>query len=59
MVKNLFFKSDKSPKNVQIKKDIITHFISSGNDTISELSKILDLSVPTITKFIAELMEQV
>ncbi len=58
MVKNLFFKSDKSPKNIQIKKDIITHFISSGNDTIAELSKILDLSVPTITKFIAELMEQ-
>lgn len=58
MVKNLFFKSDKSPKNIQIKKDIITHFISAGNDTISELSKILDLSVPTITKFITELMEQ-
>lgn len=58
MVKNLFFKSNKSPKNIQIKKDIITHFISSGNDTIAELSKILDLSVPTITKFIAELMEQ-
>ncbi len=58
MVKNLFFKSDKSPKNIQIKKDIITHFISTGNDTISELSKILDLSVPTITKFITELMEQ-
>src|SRR5690554_2359091 len=58
MVKNLFFKSDKSPKNIQIKKDIITHFISTGNDTISELSKVLDLSVPTITKFITELMDQ-
>lgn len=58
MVKNLFFKSDRSPKNVQIKKDIITHFISNGNDTISELSKVLDLSVPTVTKFITELMEQ-
>src|SRR5690554_6125049 len=58
MVKNLFFKSDKSPKNIQIKKDIITHFISTSNDTISELSKVLDLSVPTITKFITELMDQ-
>ena len=58
MVKNLFIKSNKSPKNIQIKKDIITHFISSGNDTIAELSKILDLSVPTITKFITELMDQ-
>src|SRR5690554_3276095 len=58
MVKNLFFRSDKSPKNVQIKKDILTHFISNGNDTISELSKVLDLSVPTVTKFITELIDQ-
>lgn len=58
MVKNLFFRSDKSPKNVQIKKDILTHFMSNGNDTISEVSKVLDLSVPTITKFITELIEQ-
>jgi predicted NBD/HSP70 family sugar kinase len=58
MVKNLFFRSDKSPKNVQIKKDILTHFMSNGNDTISEVSKVLDLSVPTITKFITELMDQ-
>src|SRR5690554_7561902 len=58
MVKNLFFRRDKSPKNVQIKKDILTHFMSNGNDTISEVSKVLDLSVPTITKFITELMDQ-
>lgn len=58
MVKNLFFKSDKSPKNVQIKKDIISHFIRSGNDTIAELARELDLSVPTVTKFIAELTDQ-
>ncbi|MBK5195590.1 MAG: ROK family transcriptional regulator [Proteiniphilum sp.] len=58
MVKNHFFKSDKSPKNIQIKKDIISHFIDSGNDTIAELGKELDLSVPTVTKFIGELMDQ-
>lgn len=58
MVKNHFFKSDKSPKNIQIKKDIISHFINSGNDTIAELSKELDLSVPTVTKFISELTDQ-
>ena len=58
MIKNLFFTSDKNPKNVQIKKDILSHFMSYGNDTISELSKLLDLSVPTITKFITELIEQ-
>ncbi len=58
MVKNLFFKSDKSPKNIQIKKDIISHFINTGNDTIAELARELDLSVPTVTKFIGELIDQ-
>src|SRR5690606_1316288 len=58
MVKNLFIKSDKSPKNIQIKKDIISHFIETGNDTIAELAKEFDLSVPTVTKFIGELMDQ-
>ena len=58
MVKNFFLKNDKSPKNIQIKKDVINHFISTGNDTIAELSRELDMSVPTVTKFIVELKEQ-
>ncbi len=58
MVKNFFLKNEKSPKNIQIKKDIINHFISTGNDTIAELSRELDLSVPTVTKFITELKGQ-
>lgn len=58
MVKNFFFTNEKSPKNIQIKKDIINHFMSIGNDTIAELSKALDLSVPTVTKLIGELTDQ-
>ncbi len=58
MTKNFFLSTDKNAKSVQIKKDIISHFVSSGNDTIAELSKELDLSVPTVTKFIGELTEQ-
>lgn len=58
MVKNSFLSNEKSPKNIQIKKDIISHFINNGNDTIAELSKELDLSVPTVTKFISELSDQ-
>ncbi|HHU25620.1 MAG TPA: ROK family transcriptional regulator, partial [Bacteroidales bacterium] len=58
MVKKLFLKTDKSPKNIQIKKEIINHFITTGNDTIAELARELELSVPTITKFITELKEQ-
>lgn len=58
MTKNFFLSQDKSPKNIQIKKDIINHFISNGNDTIAELAKELDISVPTVTKFISELTDQ-
>lgn len=58
MVRNVFFSNEKSSKNIQIKKDIINHFMSIGNDTIAELAKTLDLSVPTITKLIGELTDQ-
>lgn len=58
MEKSFFFSSDKSPKNIQIKKDIINHFVNNGNDTIAELAKALDLSVPTVTKLIAELSDR-
>ncbi|HHW80427.1 MAG TPA: ROK family transcriptional regulator [Bacteroidales bacterium] len=58
MTKSFFLKYDKNAKNVQIKKNIINYFINEGNNTITELSKELDLSIPTITKFINELQEQ-
>ncbi len=58
MTKSFFLNSDKNVKNVQIKKNIINYFINEGNNTITELSKELDLSIPTITKFINELVEQ-
>lgn len=56
MIKDLLFKNDKNLKNIQINKDIINHFITKGNNTISELAKVFDFSIPTISKFIAELM---
>lgn len=58
MTKNFFLKIDKNAKNVQIKKNIINFFINEGNNTITELSKELDLSIPTVTKFINELSDQ-
>lgn len=44
-------------KNALIKKRIIKHYIYNGNSTITELSKAMDLSIPTVTKFIAEMYE--
>lgn len=58
MNKRFFLNIDKNSKNIEIKKNIINHFINEGNSTITELSKELDLSIPTITKFINELSEQ-
>ncbi|MDR1624363.1 MAG: ROK family protein [Tannerellaceae bacterium] len=44
-------------KNALVKKRIITHYIYNGTSTITDLSKELDLSVPTVTKFIGEMCE--
>lgn len=36
-------------------RKVITHYIYNGTSTITELAKELDLSVPTVTKFIDEM----
>lgn len=45
-------------KSAILKKKIITHYIYNGSSTITDLSKELDLSVPTVTKFISEMCEE-
>lgn len=42
-------------KQAMVKKNIITHYIYNGTSTITDLSKEMDLSVPTVTKFIDEM----
>ena len=44
-------------KNAQVKKRIITYYIYSGSSTIPDLAKELNLSIPTVTKFIGEMCE--
>lgn len=45
-------------KNALQKKRIITHYIYNGSSTITDLAKEMDLSVPTVTKFITEMCEE-
>ncbi|WP_300700275.1 ROK family transcriptional regulator [Bacteroides sp.] len=45
-------------KGALLKKRIIAHYIYNGSSTITDLSKELDLSVPTVTKFISEMCEE-
>ena len=44
-------------KSALVKKRIITYYIYNGSSTITDLSKELDLSIPTVTKFISEMCE--
>ncbi len=46
----------KGVKSALIKRRIISHFIYVGCTTITELSKAIGLSVPTVTKFVDEML---
>lgn len=57
MKQHLLKEIELGSKNALLKKRIIKHYIYNGSSTITDLSKELDLSVPTITKFISEMYE--
>lgn len=57
MKQHLLKEIELGSKNALFKKRIITHYIYNGSSTITDLSKELDLSVPTVTKFISEMCE--
>lgn len=57
MTQQLLKEIERGSKNSLIKKRIIQHYIHNGNSTITDIAKELDLSVPTITKFIGEMYE--
>ena len=52
-----FLFHDSRYKSVTLKKHLIQHLILAGNSPISDIAKELVLSIPTVTKFISELME--
>ena len=53
MKQHLLKEIEAGTKNALLKKKIITHYIYNGSSTITDLAKELDLSVPTVTKFIS------
>lgn len=57
MKQHLLKEIELGSKNALMKKRIITHYIYNGSSTITDLSRELDLSVPTVTKFISEMCE--
>lgn len=58
MSQQLLQEIEKGSKSAQTKKRIITHYIYSGSSTLTDLSKELDLSVPTVTKFVMEMCDE-
>lgn len=48
---------EKGTKSSLIKKKIINYYIQQGPSTITALSKVLDLSIPTVTKLIGEMCD--
>lgn len=58
MTHNLRKEIEQGNKTALQKKKIITYFIYNGSSTIVDLSKELNLSVPTVGKFINEMCEE-
>lgn len=57
MADNLLLSKDNSSKNGMLKKRIIQYLIMSGNSSIADICKELELSVPTVTKLVMELLD--
>lgn len=57
MLHKFIIESESGSKNAVIKKNIIRFYINNGSSTIADLAKELDLSVPTTTKLITELID--
>lgn len=56
--RNLLLEIARGAKSAFTKKRIITYYMYNRSSTIPDLAKELDLSVPTVTKFIAEMCEE-
>ena len=51
----LIARIEKGSKNALMAKRIIFHYLNNGTDTIANLAKELNLSVPTVSKFLDEM----
>lgn len=58
MVHKLIEGLGNSTKNMLTQKRIITYLMHNHSSTIPDLAKDIDLSIPTVTKFVMELVEE-
>ncbi len=57
MNKELLKELAEGGKSALMKRRMIAHFVEHGAATITELAKVLNCSIPTVTKFIGELAQ--
>jgi glucokinase-like ROK family protein len=57
-MKEHFLSSDESRKSSLLKKRIIQYLIISGESSIADISKEIEMSIPTATKLVMELLEE-
>ncbi|MDR1516504.1 MAG: ROK family transcriptional regulator [Dysgonamonadaceae bacterium] len=57
MNQKLLNEIEKGSKSALLKKKIITHYIYNGNSTLPDLSREMELSIPTVTKLIGEMVD--
>lgn len=58
MKERLLKEIQKGSKSATMKKHVITYLIYNENATITDLSKSMNLSIPTVTKVIDEMHEE-
>lgn len=57
MSKNFLLSTEGSSKNTTLKKRILLYLISAGDSSIADICKEIELSVPTVTKLVVDLLE--
>lgn len=57
MSKNFLLSTEGSSKNTTLKKRILQYLISAGDSSIADICKGIELSVPTVTKLVVDLLE--
>lgn len=57
MSKNFLLSTEGSSKNTTLKKRILQYLISAGDSSIADICKEIELSVPTVTKLVVDLLE--
>ena len=58
MIPKLLAEIDNGAKSSQTKKRIVSFFLRTRSVTIPDLAKELDLSIPTVAKFVSDLMKE-